>query len=106
MFGWEGLLLSLGSGVVEVSEVFGEVMMEAVGLEREGLAAELVVRMILEERGELEGELGDDGEGVKVELELVGTKRPLPVLLVSLPLSFLSFALLIPRFSVSWSVCY
>ncbi len=27
------MLLSLGSGVVEVSEAFGEVMMEAVGLE-------------------------------------------------------------------------
>ena len=33
MFGREGVLLSLGSGVVEVSGAFGEVMMEAMGLE-------------------------------------------------------------------------
>ena len=42
--------------------------MEAVGLEREGLAAELVVRMILEELGELEGELGMTGRELKWSL--------------------------------------
>ncbi len=67
MFGTEGVLLSLGDAVVEVSEVFGEVMMEAV--ERAGLAAELVVRMILAELGELDGErLGMTGRVLKWSL--------------------------------------
>jgi hypothetical protein len=101
VFGWEGVLLSLVGAVVEVSEVFGEVMMEAVGLEREGLAAELVVRMILAELGELDGELGDDGEGVKVELELVGTKR-----LSSCAASFFAFKLSFLRSSDSSFLCF
>lgn len=101
MFGWEGLLLSLVGAVVEVSEVFGEVMMEAVGLEREGLAAELVVRVILAEQGELDGELGDDGEGVKAELELVGTKR-----LSSCAASFFAFKLSFLRSSDSSFLCF
>ena len=95
------MLLSLVGAVVEVSEVFGEVMMGAVGLEREGLAAELVVRMILAELGELDGELGDDGEGVKVELELVGTKR-----LSSCAASFFAFKLSFLRSSDSSFLCF
>ena len=79
-----------------VSEVFGEVMVEAVGLEREGLAAGLVERMILAEQGELDGELGDDGEGVKVEFELVGTER-----LPSCAASFFAFKLSFLRSSDS-----
>ena len=81
--------------------MFGEVMMEAVGQEREGLAAELVVRKILAELGELDGELGDDGEGVKVELELVGTNR-----LSSCAASFFAFKLSFLRSSASSFLCF
>ena len=84
-----------------VSEVFGEVMVGAVGLEREGLAAELVERMILAEQGELDGELGDDGEGVKVEFELVGTER-----LSSCAVSFFAFKLSFLRSSDSSFLCF
>ena len=97
----EGVLLSLVGAVVEVSEVFGEVMMGAVGLEREGLAAELVVRMILVELGELDGELGDDGEGVKVGLELVETNR-----LSSCAASFFAFKLSFLRSSNCSFLCF
>ena len=91
VFGREGkgvVLLSLGGVVVEVSEALGEVMLEAVGLERAGLVAGLVVRMILAELDELDGELGDEGKGVGAEQELVRTNR-----LSSSAASFFAFKL-------------